>query len=99
VHIPELTTRLLVWASVRFEVFGGTLRGRIEFFTKSHVFDIEKASRMLGFIPRVAVSEGIGRTVLWEERLAIVSRGRALARPRAAAVSSRLEDKLRRAFG
>ena len=53
----------------------GGLRGRLEFFTKSHVFDIGKAARVLGFNPRVAVAEGVGRTVLWEERVALVGAG------------------------
>jgi dihydroflavonol-4-reductase len=75
VHIPELSTRFLMWASERLSFTGG-LRGRLEFFTKSHVFDVGKAARLLGFHPRVSVAEGVGRTVLWEERVALVSRGR-----------------------
>ena len=98
VHIPELSTRMLVWASERFGSFGGAMRGRLEFFTKSHVFDIGKAARVLGFEPRVAVSEGVGRTVLWEERVALV-RGRiprGAARPRSMV---RPSGALRRRYG
>jgi dihydroflavonol-4-reductase len=97
-HIPELSTRMLVWASERFGVFGGAMRGRLEFFTKSHVFDIGKAARVLGFQPLVAVSEGVGRTVLWEERLALV-RGRNPARRRSAEVIARPSGALRKRYG
>ena len=99
VHIPELSTRMLVWASERFGTFGGAMRGRLEFFTKSHVFDITKATRILGFTPRVAVAEGVGRTVLWEERLALVARDRSTAHRRAAVVTARPCAELRRRYG
>lgn len=98
VHIPELSTRLLVWASERFGSFGGAMRGRLEFFTNSHVFDIGKAARVLGFEPRVAVSEGVGRTVLWEERVALV-RSRNPARRRTAQVIARPSGALRKRYG
>jgi dihydroflavonol-4-reductase len=99
VHIPELSTRMLVWASERFGTFGGAMRGRLEFFTKSHVFDIGKAARVLGFTPQVAVSEGVGRTVLWEERVALVSRAKNNARRRTAEVVARPSGELRRRYG
>jgi dihydroflavonol-4-reductase len=99
VHIPELSTRMLVWASERFGTFGGAMRGRLEFFTKSHVFDIGKASRVLGFTPLVAVSEGVGRTVLWEERVALVSRTKNTARRHTADVIARPSGELRRRYG
>jgi glycosyltransferase involved in cell wall biosynthesis len=75
------------------------MRGRLEFFTKSHVFDIGKASRVLGFTPRVAVSEGVGRSVLWEERLALVARGKSASPRRAGAVVARPSGELRRRYG
>ena len=99
VHIPELSTRALVWASERFGTFGGAMRGRLEFFTKSHVFDIGKASRVLGFTPKVAVFDGVGRTVLWEERVALVSREKSIARRRTADVAARPSGELRRRYG
>ncbi|MBA2683442.1 MAG: NAD-dependent epimerase/dehydratase family protein [Gemmatimonadaceae bacterium] len=98
VHIPELSTRALVWASERFGTFGGAMRGRLEFFTKSHVFDIGKAARVLGFTPRVSVSEGVGRTVLWEERVALVSREKSVARRRSLEIA-RPSGELRRRYG
>ncbi|MEP7087222.1 MAG: glycosyltransferase, partial [Gemmatimonadota bacterium] len=98
VHIPELSTRALVWASERFGTFGGAMRGRLEFFTKSHVFDIGKAARVLGFTPRVSVSEGVGRTVLWEERVALVSREKSVARRRSVEIA-RPSGELRRRYG
>jgi nucleoside-diphosphate-sugar epimerase len=72
VHIPELSNRLLAWASERFGAFGDAMRGRLEFFTRSHVFDIGKAARVLGFEPLVRVSEGVAGTMLREERAARV---------------------------
>jgi dihydroflavonol-4-reductase len=99
VHIPELSTRMLVWASRQFGTMGDAMRGRLEFFTKSHVFDIGKASRVLGFTPRVAVCEGVGRAVLWEERLALVSRGKSAPPLRASEVMARPSGELRRRYG
>ena len=96
VHIPELSTRFLVWASQRLSFTGG-LRGRLEFFTKSHVFDLGKAARVLGFNPRVSVAEGVGRTVLWEERIGLVARGRNQTR-RAAMDLPRPAAELRRRY-
>jgi glycosyltransferase involved in cell wall biosynthesis len=63
------------------------------------VFDIGKASRMLGFTPRVTVCEGVGRAVLWEERLALVSRGKSAPPRRASAVMARPSGELRRRYG
>ena len=97
VHIPELSTRMLVWASEKFSFTGG-LRGRLEFFTKSHVFDIGKAARVLGFSPRVSVAEGVGRTVLWEERVALVARERSQTRRRTADLVARPSGELRRRY-
>lgn len=99
VHIPELSTRMLVWASRQFGRVGDAMRGRLEFFTKSHVFDIGKASRVLGFTPRVAVCEGVGRAVLWEERLALVSRGKSAPPRQAAEAMARPSGELRRRYG
>jgi dihydroflavonol-4-reductase len=40
-------------------------RRRVEFWTKSRAFSIEKAHRLLGFSPRVDLDEGLARTVAW----------------------------------
>lgn len=40
-------------------------RRRVDFWTKSRSFSIEKARRVLGFAPRVDVEEGIRRTAAW----------------------------------
>jgi len=37
-------------------------RRRVEFFTKSRAFSIDKARRLLGYAPRVDVEEGVART-------------------------------------
>jgi nucleoside-diphosphate-sugar epimerase len=40
-------------------------RRRVDFFTKDRAFDISKARRRLGYEPRVALDEGLRRTVAW----------------------------------
>jgi dihydroflavonol-4-reductase len=40
-------------------------RRRVEFWTKSRAFTIEKARRLLGYDPRVGLEEGIARTAAW----------------------------------
>jgi nucleoside-diphosphate-sugar epimerase len=43
-------------------------RRRVEFWTKSRAFSIEKARRLLGYEPKVDLPEGIARTVAWYRR-------------------------------
>jgi nucleoside-diphosphate-sugar epimerase len=40
-------------------------RRRVDFWTKSRAFSIEKARRVLGYAPKVDLEEGIARTVAW----------------------------------
>ena len=40
-------------------------RRRVDFYTKSRSFDISRARREIGFAPRVALREGISRTLTW----------------------------------
>ncbi|HSD27444.1 MAG TPA: NAD-dependent epimerase/dehydratase family protein [Vicinamibacteria bacterium] len=40
-------------------------RRRVDFWTKSRAFTIEKARRVLGYAPKVDVEEGIARTAAW----------------------------------
>ena len=40
-------------------------RRRVDFFTKSRAFDISRARAELGYAPRVALREGIRRTLAW----------------------------------
>ena len=40
-------------------------RRRVEFWTKSRAFSIEKARRVLGYRPAVDIEEGIARTAAW----------------------------------
>jgi nucleoside-diphosphate-sugar epimerase len=40
-------------------------RRRVDFWTKSRAFTIEKARRLLGYAPKVDLDEGIGRTAAW----------------------------------
>jgi nucleoside-diphosphate-sugar epimerase len=40
-------------------------RRRVDFWTKSRAFSIDKARRMLGYAPAVDLEEGIARTAAW----------------------------------
>lgn len=40
-------------------------RRRIDFFTKNRAFDISKAKRILGYLPKIDIEEGIRRSVEW----------------------------------
>ena len=40
-------------------------RRRVDFWTKSRAFTIEKASRLIGYDPKVGLDEGIARTAAW----------------------------------
>jgi dihydroflavonol-4-reductase len=40
-------------------------RRRVDFYTKSRAFSIEKAKRLLGYLPEVTLSDGIRRTLDW----------------------------------
>jgi dihydroflavonol-4-reductase len=40
-------------------------RRRVSFFTKARAFSIEKAKRLIGYKPRVPLSEGLARTAEW----------------------------------
>jgi nucleoside-diphosphate-sugar epimerase len=40
-------------------------RRRVDFWTKSRAFTIEKAGRLLGYAPKVDLDEGVARTAAW----------------------------------
>ena len=40
-------------------------RRRVDFWTKSRAFTIEKARRLLGYAPQVSLEDGIARTAAW----------------------------------
>ena len=69
VHVPAAPVR---WAAalvealcVPFGVEPPLHRRRVEFWTKSRAFSIEKARRLLGYAPQVDVEEGVARTAAW----------------------------------
>jgi len=68
-HIPAGPIQLLGAAVEAFCVPLGLEppihRRRVDFWTKSRAFSIEKARRLLGYAPRVDVEEGIARTAAW----------------------------------
>jgi len=68
-HIPAAPIQLLGAVVEAFCVPLGLEppihRRRVDFWTKSRAFSIEKARRLLGYAPRVDVEEGIARTAAW----------------------------------
>jgi dihydroflavonol-4-reductase len=69
VHVPAAPLR---WAAalceglcVPFGIEPPLHRRRVEFWTKSRAFSIEKARRLLGYAPQVDVEEGVARTAAW----------------------------------
>lgn len=54
-------------------------RRRVDFFTKSRAFSIEKARRMLGYSPRVSLEAGLRRTLNWCLRTGQITVGSAIA--------------------
>jgi nucleoside-diphosphate-sugar epimerase len=62
----------LLWAAalcesvcIPFGVEPPLHRRRVEFWTKSRAFSIEKARRLIGYEPEVDVAEGVARTAAW----------------------------------
>jgi nucleoside-diphosphate-sugar epimerase len=68
-HVPIWPVWLLgalVEAACRpFGVEPPLYRRRVDFFKKSRAFSIDKARRLLGYSPRVGLSEGLERTIAW----------------------------------
>jgi dihydroflavonol-4-reductase len=54
-------------------------RRRVDFFTKSRAFSIEKARRMLGYSPRVSLESGLRRTLDWGLRTGNITLEQAVA--------------------
>jgi dihydroflavonol-4-reductase len=54
-------------------------RRRVDFFTKSRAFSIEKARRILGYRPRVSLEDGLRRTLDWCIRAGHITLGSAIA--------------------
>ena len=54
-------------------------RRRVDFFTKSRAFSIEKARRLLGYRPRVSLETGLQRTLDWCLRTGQITLGSAIA--------------------
>ena len=46
---------------------------RVEFFSKSRAFSIEKAKRMLGYAPKVGLREGLARTAAWYRQQGLIA--------------------------
>ena len=68
-HIPagpiQLLGDLVEALSVPLGLEPPIHRRRVDFWTKSRAFTIEKARRLLGYVPKVDVEEGIARTAAW----------------------------------
>jgi dihydroflavonol-4-reductase len=49
-------------------------RRRVDFFTKSRAFSIEKAKRILGYLPNVDLTSGIRETISWYREQGLLPR-------------------------
>jgi nucleoside-diphosphate-sugar epimerase len=45
---------------------------RVEFFSKDRAFSIEKAKRLLGYVPQVSLDDGLSRTALWYKEQGLI---------------------------
>ena len=61
----QLLGSLVEWLCVPFGIEPPIHRRRVDFYTKSRAFSIEKAKRLLGYRPEVALQDGIGETFEW----------------------------------
>jgi nucleoside-diphosphate-sugar epimerase len=68
-HVPaaplQLAGDLCEALCVPFGIEPPLHRRRVDFWTKSRAFSIDKARRVLGYAPRVDVEEGVRRTAEW----------------------------------
>ena len=68
-HVPaaplQLAGDLCEAICVPFGIEPPLHRRRVDFWTKSRAFSIEKARRLLGYAPQVDLDEGIARTAAW----------------------------------
>jgi nucleoside-diphosphate-sugar epimerase len=61
----QLAGDLVEAICVPFRIEPPLHRRRVDFWTKSRAFSIDKARRLLGYEPRVDLDEGIARTAAW----------------------------------
>jgi nucleoside-diphosphate-sugar epimerase len=68
-HVPlapvMLAARLCESACRPLKIEPPLYRRRIEFFSKDRAVDISKARRILGYVPRVSLADGLRRTAAW----------------------------------
>lgn len=78
VHLPVWPVRLAAAACEavcpRLGLPPPLYRRRVDFFTKSRAFSIEKARRLLAYRPRVGLREGIRATAEWYARQGLLPR-------------------------
>jgi len=64
---------------VPFGVEPPIYRRRVDFFTKSRAFSIDKARRILGYSPNVSLEAGLRRTLDWGLQMGLIPRRRVVA--------------------
>jgi nucleoside-diphosphate-sugar epimerase len=69
VHLPVWPFRMAGAACeavcVPFGIEPPIYRRRVDFFTKSRAFDINRARREIGYAPHVTLRDGVRRTIEW----------------------------------
>ncbi len=72
IHLPALPFQLAGSLCEKmcspFGIAPPIYRRRVDFFTKSRAFDVSRAERIMGFIPKTSLEEGISKTAEWYQR-------------------------------
>lgn len=72
IHIPafpfQLAGSLCEKICIPLGIEPPIYRRRVDFFTKSRIFDIGKAKRLLGYAPKFGLQEGLRRTAEWYKK-------------------------------
>ena len=72
IHIPalpfQLAGSLCEKICIPLGIEPPIYRRRVDFFTKSRLFDIGKVKRLLGYAPKFGLQEGLRRTAEWYKR-------------------------------
>jgi nucleoside-diphosphate-sugar epimerase len=69
IHLPAWPVQVLgsivERVCIPFKIEPPIYRRRVDFFTKSRAFSIEKARRIVGYEPQVSLREGVRATIQW----------------------------------
>jgi dihydroflavonol-4-reductase len=82
-HLPawpaQMVGTLCEKICVPFGIEPPIYRRRVDFFTKSRAFSIDKAYRVLGYRPKISLEVGLRRTLDWALRTGQITVGNSIA--------------------